>query len=271
MDFGMIFHRGCLYIKDNQFYIPVVICAATTLLISIELILKKKVDKKIASIIILLLLAAFYLQQVIVRADPGHLAAAFAPSAILFGLLFTYDMGKSKFLKAVKTAGIFYVSLLMALFIYKNLELYYKNFIAKTFIKKTIKEVKFKHGSAYLPDDGRADFIALVKYIEDNTVAGEKIYIGNLKHMVPQYGWNELVYFLTERLPAVKYYEMHPGLQDDEAVQREMVRSLEENGTRVLLLRDFGDTQKLGPLDKYIKASYRADKIIGSCHIYVKK
>lgn len=272
-DFKMILHGGCYFIRKNQFYIPIIMNIVTAALIFTELISKRKLDKRIVSLIILLCLGVFYLQQMMVRTDTVHLAAAFAPSAVLFGVMFTYKTGyRNIFFRTAYTLIILFMSLLMALYFYRNTERYFKDTYAKAVIKKTIKPVAFKQGTLYVPDDGRDMLLSLMKYVENNTGKTEKIYIGSLNHSVPQYGWYELIYFLTERLPAVKYYEIHPGLQDKADIQEEMILSLRQNRTRILLLRDYkSETKTLGPLDKYIRKEYRLDKVIDSYHIYVKK
>ena len=80
-----------------------------------------------------------------------------------------------------------------------------------------------------------------------------------------------MIYFLTGRLPAVKYHVMVPGLQSRDDIQEEMILSLKRHNVRVIILRDFGETDIYGPLDKYIRREYRVDKIIDGQHIYVKK
>ena len=272
-NFNMILHRGCYFIKKNQFYIPIVVSAVSAGLIWLELIVKKELNKKMITLIMLFCLGIFYLQQVIVRTDAPHLAAAFPISSILFTAMFSYEARyRNRIFKAIKVLAISFVSLLMALYFYKNVESHFKDVYGKAFIKKTIKPTAFKQGTLYVPDDGRDAFLALIKYVEENTAEGEKIYMGNLNHSVPQYGWYELIYFLTERLPAVRYYEIHPGLQDREDIQREMIESLKENKTKTLLLRDYESNEApLGPLDKFIRKEYKLDTLIDTYHIYVKQ
>lgn len=271
-DFGMIFHRGCFFIERNQFYIPILLCILTAILISVELISKKKLDKRLISLIVILLLGIFYLPQIITRTDIPHLSSNFAPSAILFGGLFGLKINYGKrFFRIFRSLSILFMSFLMTLFVFKNTEFYFKNVYVRAFIKKTTKPVSFKQGTVYIPDDERDTVTSLIAYIENNTEKDEKIYIGSLRHSVPHFGWNDLIYFLTERMPAVKYYELHPGLQERENIQKEMLSSLRENNTRVLLLKDFKDRKApLGPLDEYIRGAYRLDRIIEPYHIYVK-
>lgn len=217
-------------------------------------------------------LGVLYLQQLIFRVDPNHLAVAFPPSAILFGALFAYSSRpQGKMFKMARFILVSAVSLLMLLMLYKNIESYIKAVYVKPFIKRSIEPVSFKRGRVYIPDDVRDEFLQLVKYVRENTEGTRSIYVGQLNHSVPQMGWFDLIYFLTDRLPPVKSYVMIPGFQSKDDVQKEMILNLKNNKVKVLLLRDYGDTDTLGPLDKYIREAYRLDKIIGSHHIHVKK
>lgn len=271
-DFGMIFHRGCLFIKNNKYYIPILLALGSAILFFAELSSKRKLDKRLVSLIVIIVLGIAYLQQLVFRTDDNHLAVAFPPSAILFGALFTYAHNhRRKFFGILKKIFIFYISLLVILLVYHSMERYIKEIYTKPFIKMETEPVTFKQGTIYIPDDVRDTFVTLAKYIEENTAPGERIYIGSLKHNVPQMGWFELLYFLTERLPGVKYYVMIPGFQTIPDIQEEMVESLKRNKVRVVLLRDYGETDILGPLDRYIRKVYKLDKIIDSYYIYVKK
>ncbi len=272
-DFNMIFHRGCLFIRRNKFYIPILVCAASSILFFAELWSKKRLDKRIVSLTVLIMLGIFYLQQLIFRTDGNHLAVSFPPSAILFGILFSYRLNsRQRFFSMIKIVFVSFMSLLMFLFFYRNTEKYIKDIYVKPYIKRSIEPVTFKQGTIYIPDDVREEFVSLIKYVEDNTKKNERIYVGHLKHNIPQWGWFDLIYFLTDRFPASRYYVMMPGVQSRANIQEEMALSLKRNNTRVLLLRDFGgEAPPLGPLDKYIRKEYRLDKVIDSYHIYVKK
>lgn len=271
-DLSMIFHRGCLFIRRNKFFIPILVCAMSGIFFFAEVLTKRKIDKRTVSLTVLILLGVFYLQQLIFRTDTNHLAVSFAPSAILFAALFTYKHDKKwRFFKALKVVLIAYMSLLMILVLYRGTEKYIKDVYIKPFIKNSIEPATFKQGTIYLPDDAIDTFVKLVEYIEKNTAPDEKIYVGFLKHNVPQMGWFDLIYFLADRLPAVKYYLPIYGFQSRPDIQIEMAKSLKRQNAKVLLLRDFGESDTLGPLDKYIRKEYKLDKVIDTYNIYVKK
>ena len=80
------------------------------------------------------------------------------------------------------------------------------------------------------------------------------------------------MYFVTERLPAVKYYEISPGLQDRWYIQEEMIGSLEKDKTKILFLNDYKTNEAdLGPLDKYIRKKYKIVKKVDTYHIYARE
>lgn len=271
-DLTMIFHRGCLFIKRNQLYLPVITCAISACLLFKEII-SNRINKRTISLTVLLLLGIFYLPQLAVRTDLPHFALAFPPSAILLGVIFTYKAKYGNiFYKTLHRIGLALVTLLLALSVYKAAESYFKETYGRAHIKKTITPVAFKQGTLYVPNDMKETLLALIDYVEKNTSPDEKIYVGPLNHSVHQFSPYQALYFVTERLPAVKYYEGSPGLYDREGVQEEMIGSLSRDKTRVLILRDHKtDTFQPGPLDRFIKSSYRLDKIIDTYRIYVRR
>lgn len=271
-DFKMIFHRGCLFIRRNKFYIPIITLFISGAVILWEIIRRKTMDKKIISFIVIWFLGLVYLQQMIFRTDGNHLSISFVPTTILIGIIFNSGLNyRINISNLIKNIVVIYILLLTVLFMYRATELYIKNIIVKPYIKRTTKPVRFERGTVYIPDDVRDTFVSLVRYVRENTEEGERIYIGPLYHKVGQIGWFDLIYFLTDRMPAVKYYISIPGLQDRSDIQLEMITSLKRNNTKLLLLREFGTAEFLGPLDRFIRKNYRLKKIIDTYHIYVKE
>ncbi|OGW84682.1 MAG: hypothetical protein A2987_06520 [Omnitrophica bacterium RIFCSPLOWO2_01_FULL_45_10] len=270
---SMIFHRGSLFIKNNQFYVPILTCAASAILLIIDIVSKKILDKKIISLTVILLLGILYLQQVMIRTDLPHLASAFAPSAILFAAMFTSEAPiKNMLLRTARISIVSVMSLFMALLLYIAAESYLKETFVKAHIKREIEPVHFDRGTLYVPDDGRDAIISLVAFVKDHTKQNEKIYVGNMDHSVREFNQYHVLYFLTGRMSAVKYYELCAGLQSRFNIQEEMIESLKRDKTRFVILRSYGtDESSLGPLDKFIRENYKLSTIIDTAHIYVKK
>jgi hypothetical protein len=79
----------------------------------------------------------------------------------------------------------------------------------------------------------------------------EPIFVGLHRHdvtVVSEY----MLYFILDRRGATRHDELHPAITDTSAVQREMVRNIEDKGVRLLVLKHmFSDAR----LDE-IKADY---------------
>jgi hypothetical protein len=67
---------------------------------------------------------------------------------------------------------------------------------------------------------------------------------------------------MVDRPAATRYHELHPGITDVEAVQREMIADLEARGVRCLVLWSFGGRER-GDADERIVARRRATGIEG--------
>jgi len=68
---------------------------------------------------------------------------------------------------------------------------------------------------------------------------GEPIYVGVARHDAVVVS-NPRFYYLTRRPGCVRYRELHPGVVDSPAVQREIIVALEEHGVRCVVLWKFG-------------------------------
>lgn len=266
----MIFHRGSLFIKNNQYYVPILICAAGALMIIIKVISNRRLDKNSISLITVLSLAIFYLQQIIIRTDIPHLASALPPSAILFAAILGIATDGNLLYKKIRLGVLVLVSSFIGLLIYIATESYIKETYVKAFIKKTIEPVTFDRGTLYLPDDGRDTVVSLVDYVKNHTTKEDMIYVGNTDHSVNEFNQYHVLYFLSNRLPGVKYYELSAGLQNRPEIQKEMIESLKRNKVKMIILRSYGkDSTAPGPLDRFIRENYKLRKVIDTCYIYV--
>jgi hypothetical protein len=75
----------------------------------------------------------------------------------------------------------------------------------------------------------------VIEWVRQNTDPDETIYVGVMKHDTLLAN-DVMLYFLAERRSATRFAELHPGVVTTEAVQREMIGSLTESDTRVLVL-----------------------------------
>lgn len=81
----------------------------------------------------------------------------------------------------------------------------------------------------------RADLRQVLRFVEDNTLPGEPIFVGIQEHTRAH--CNEmLLYFLAHRPGGTRWMQFDPGLTNRDDVQAEMVEELERNGVRVVVL-----------------------------------
>jgi len=80
-------------------------------------------------------------------------------------------------------------------------------------------------------------FKQAVDYVRENVPAGERIFVGMLRHD-RLYTNDVMIYFLSERDAATRYHELHPGLTTTEPNQREIIADLEQARTRWLVLEE---------------------------------
>ena len=80
-------------------------------------------------------------------------------------------------------------------------------------------------------------FKQAVDYVRENVPAGERIFVGMLRHD-RLYTNDVMIYFLSERDAATRYHELHPGLTTTEPNQREIIADLEQAHARWLVLEE---------------------------------
>ena len=134
--------------------------------------------------------------------------------------------------------------------------------------------------------NGQADITALqdyekaVKYVQSRTKPGEKIYVGSIRHDRICYG-DPLFYFLSLTQSSTKYHELYRGIVVSERAQKEMVSELENQKTRIIVLRAFLDVQCCEPnasatpggsqvLDRYLRAHYAIEREFGNEKILLR-
>ena len=120
-------------------------------------------------------------------------------------------------------------------------------------------------------------YIDLVKYVQTHTKPDESIYSGVQDHS-RLFINDVMLYFLTNRPPADRYMELEPGISNTAQGQQEIIYSLAQKNTRILVLSEFNSTEPNNTsqsngvtiLDEYIRANYRFDRSFGSQMIFIK-
>ena len=103
-----------------------------------------------------------------------------------------------------------------------------------------------------------------IEFISANTAADDPIFVGNIQHQRVTY--NDLsLYYLAGRIGATRHMQFDPGLTTSAEIQQEVIRDLEANQPRVVILLNGGwvwepnASNQAGSslLDDYIRAHYR--------------
>lgn len=110
-----------------------------------------------------------------------------------------------------------------------------------------------------------ASYERAIYYVRSTVPANEPIFVGNTRHDVCLIN-DILFYYLAERRPATKYTQMVPGCVTERPVQEEIVREIESQRVRCVVLRDSShDTKEpnlsarssgVKVLDRYIATHY---------------
>ncbi len=117
---------------------------------------------------------------------------------------------------------------------------------------------------------------SLLQYIDSNVPEGQKIYVGNTRHDMIFYN-DVMIYFLSERESATKYYELHPGLATTQQIQESIVRDIEGAQVRFVVLRDADENHDpnessrssgVFTLDRFIRDHFTQDQRIGAYTVW---
>jgi hypothetical protein len=278
---NMIFHQSLYFINANQFYIPFIAYIWIGGVIIWRFVRRKFYDGPSLGLLALVLYGVITYKQVLVRSDPAHLLMMIAP-AVMVSSYIVSDAFRERFKVDAVSISKYSISILLAFLFFllfiKNTDKYLKNVYTKPVKKDTIK-TDFNKGAIYLPRDEREDVLNVLGFIRENTSPSERIYIGNAAHWKDDFGGSLLLYYLSDRLPSTKYYELLPGLVTDKDVQKEIARSLDSQKIRFLILQDvdLGSARREDVpkgslvLDDFIKRNYREVKKAGKFHIYKRK
>lgn len=278
-DPNMIFHKSLYFITANQYYIPVITYIAVILYFVKEIFKRVFYKKENLALLSLLTFGVLAFNQVRIRTDPAHLLSVIEPTLVLAGFIlckiFSFRSLRSA-LPQLAVGGV--LLLLLGLLSVKNMDKYMKNAFTKVYKRKIVK-ARFNGDSIYVPAEEREDVLNAIGFIKKNTKPGDKIYVGNIVHWKDDFGGSIILYFLADRLPSTKYYQLQPGLVTDPDVQKEIKDSLLINEVGLLVLQDIelgGFSKRDAPKDKlilddFIEHNYKSAKKFGKYNIYMKR
>lgn len=113
----------------------------------------------------------------------------------------------------------------------------------------------------------------VLRFIEQQSLPGEPIFVGNNQHR--KVTFNDLtLHYLAERPGATRYLQFDPGQVTREEVQREMIAQLETSRPKVAVLFEGGYSPEPNPgivegsslLDEYLAAHYQ---VVDSSGVYL--
>jgi len=120
------------------------------------------------------------------------------------------------------------------------------------------------------------DYLLAAQQVRKATQANDKIYVGTTRH--DKLFVNAVTfYFVAERLPATKWYDLHPGVQTQERVQIQMIQQMRAAPPKMVVLDSrwndvhepndsrFANGSKL--LDEYLSANFAEIGRFGTVHV----
>ncbi|MBI5144222.1 MAG: glycosyltransferase family 39 protein, partial [Candidatus Omnitrophica bacterium] len=278
-DLNMIFHGSLHFINVNQFYLPILVYGYTLIYLLARAFRHSwRIEAKGLSILSILSFGICTFNQVRIRADAAHLLTVLAPAMILSAFILhdAFSSGfKFKLKYIARYAASLVIATLLGLLLIKNVDKYIKNTYIKVY-RNDIVKVRFERGTLYLPKEEAGDVLSTIKFIKENTGTGDRIYIGNMAHWKDDFGGSTILYFLADRLPSTKFYELLPGLITNKEVQLEIRDSLIHKDVKLIVLQDVekagqersGVPEERRMLDDFIQREYKAIARFGKYNIY---
>ena len=129
-----------------------------------------------------------------------------------------------------------------------------------------------------LPMESAMVYNKVLEVIAKETSAGDYIYSGLTSHD-KIYINDAMIYFLANRKPATKYTELHPGMTDQTTTQIDIIQSLKQHNTKLVILKKSIESNEnnlssvstsVVLLDTYIRRNYQLISIFGDYFIFKK-
>lgn len=242
------------------FYFPLFIFAISFLWIVFSIYRKRFSDSK-WGFLLFIILGVMFFNTARVRSDVPHLFPMMIPAIILLSVILSEFIRKNDIKVRSLILPLLYImtSLILLAFILKTFEFKISN--------ENLISLELKRGKGiYLPRNQAHFLQKSIQYIQEHVSINEKIFVGNARH--DRIFTNDIMfYFLAERKSATKYHELHPGLATTSHIQREIIRELEINGVRYIILwsgvenikepNESNISSGIFILDRFIKSYYQ--------------
>jgi hypothetical protein len=129
-------------------------------------------------------------------------------------------------------------------------------------------------GLCFTPEDDR---IQTIEFIDNHTRPGQPLFVGLAKHD-KIFANDNLIYFAAQRLPATRWSQFDPDLQNREDIQRQMVHELEVTTPPYVVLdsefellhepNDSSISTGVTLLDEYLHGKYKHIETFGTLSIW---
>jgi hypothetical protein len=211
---------------------------------SVFILLVKKNKLPKFTLLFFTLLGLLYFNSVRIRADILHLLPTFFISGILFSFII-YLFPK------IKKVGLIFLSCWLIFFIFQKIKKITSH-SSFCFTLQRAKKIKW--------DERGKSYEEAIKYIQKIVPKEEPIFIGEESHSNVFIN-DILFYFLSCRESGVKYYELHPGLINQEEIQLKIIQEIKEKQIKYIVLRRKNtfpshNIESLPPLDKFLHSHF---------------
>lgn len=225
-------------------------------------------------IMIFLILQMTLLNQILIRGDFSHLLSSAALAFLVFGFLFD-RMQKNPISRRI----IFILSIPTFAFLIflRPIQVFSQQIqhAAEGGGGRTLNSARAK---GIIVNDNVSPLNTIIDRIQNYASPREKIFVGNSRNSHPTTN-DVLLYFLSERNPATKYYELHPGFTTQIEIQERIIHDLQKNDPPVVVLADdqsrglpkITKASCLTLLDQYIAYRYEVSDNIGPYFFMTKK
>jgi len=275
---SMAEHQGFPYPSLSRWNLPFYVFPLVLLtgaVSSILFIIRKKNDMTAYAILLLSLIGISLFNQARWRSDMPHLIPV-ALTGILLAPVLLYTLIKRLSLNAWSSRIVFALFIIFfSITLYRPMALLKRRLsIPNDYIVKNVNPdfERVKHLSV------RSDIRDTVAYIKKNTSKDDYIYVGVKNH--DKFNFNEpIIYFLSERDSASRYYVLNTGYHTTSKVQEEMVNEFKKRPPIfALLLTRFRSEANLSSidtkvdiLDNYISSNYELKETYGLYEIWMIK
>jgi hypothetical protein len=237
------------------------------------------------------LLALIMYLKGFIRIGLGELYLSIVPALLLLVVLFEH---RSEFVPAIRLSIVF----LTALFFFsaawcslrevRDLYVQHSSLLGEILssTKGTMPPLErewcksqnpITKGICFLPDD---DHIHTIEFINGHTKSGQQLFVGLNRHD-KIFANDNLIYFATQRLPATKWSQFEPDLQNQYGIQVEIIRDLQTH-LPPYIVRDAEFDQGHEPndsdkssgvtlLDDYLSSNYQQVKAFGEMSVWQQK